>query len=243
MLWAGDQRTKLLANVEAYGGSVAMITATAPGRELLGHGDDGQVLDVDRLRWNGQAPANWRTLHRAAAQVARRRHGVLSMLARTWEYQQRGVLHVHVVLGTQTAAERAAAHTYAITLDRLRSAHRFGFVSDAGRGGGKWRARGLETVPSSRAARYVAKYLSPLDAHGKPTLSETVLQPDVPRQVAYVSTRLTARTGVTMRNLRLRRRVYVLSRNGDAQTIIELLAAHPTLPACLGHYVPDTRGP
>jgi hypothetical protein len=61
----------------------------------------------------------------------------------------------------------------------------------------------------------VAKYLSPLDAAGKPTLSETVTRPDVPPLVAYVSRTLTAETGVTMRYLRWRRRAWVLRLDPD----------------------------
>ena len=210
MLWAGDQRVKLLVNVAAYGGDVALVTVTAPGRDQLPY--DGEMVErTARYRWNRSAPRRWRELHRAAAQIARRKHGRFALVASTWEYQRRGVLHRHVVVGCGTPRERAAADTYAQALYELRQAHGFGFVDRGRKHGGR---RSLELVPAERAGRYVAKYLSPLGEHGKPTISLTVREPDVPPHVAHVSRRLTMGTGVTMRSLRARRRDYVFARRG-----------------------------
>jgi hypothetical protein len=129
------------------------------------------------------------------------------MLAWTWEYQRRGALHKHVVVGVNTAAELAAAHTYANALHDLAAGAGFGFVDRGRRTGGR---RALEIIPAARAARYVAKYLSPLGEGGKPTMSETVTKADVPPLTAYVSRTLTGATGMTMRYLRWRRKAYVL---------------------------------
>jgi len=197
LLWAGDARVKLLANIEAYGGDVALITVTAPGNDRL---PDRQAT----VSWNLSAPGRWRFLHTAARQAAIRKGHRVNVVSRTWEYQKRGALHTHVVLGVQTARELAGAHAYLLQLDKLRNRHDFGFVSDTSKSG-KWRKKGLEVIPSERAARYVAKYLSPLGDDGKPTLSETVTRPDVPGHVIYVSRHLTTKTGVTMRSLRWRR--------------------------------------
>lgn len=202
VLWAGDTRRKLLANTEAYGGSVALVTVTAPGSQQL---PDGTAM----MRWNRTAPVRWRNLHRAASQIARRRHGRFSLVAWTWEYQRRGALHKHVIVGVESARELAAAHTYVDALHQLRERHGFGFVDRGRKHGGK---RSLEVIPGDRAGRYVAKYLSPLGEDGKPTLSETVLRDDVPPLVAHVSRELTSRTGVTMRGLRRLRYVFVLAR-------------------------------
>jgi hypothetical protein len=161
------------------------------------------------IGWNRSAPRRWRELHRAASQRARRCHGVLSIVSRTWEYQRRGLLHVHVVVGMGTPRERAAAHAYGLALEDLRERYGFGFVSDTSRSG-KWRGRGLEVIGAQRAARYVAKYLSPLGEDGKPTLSETVRRPDVPAHVIHVGRFLTSATGMTMRYLRWRRKAYML---------------------------------
>ena len=201
MLWAGDTRHRLLANVTSYGGAVALVTVTAPGNDLLGD-------RPSMRRWNVAAPARWREMHRAAAQRARRKHGVLRMLCWSWEYQRRGALHKHVLLGVETAAERVAAHTYLRALDEHRHEHGFGFVDNDGNA--KWRRRGLATIPAERAARYAAKYISKLDAAGKPTLNETIMHPDVPPLVVYVSRSLTMSTGVTMRFCRHVRHCWVL---------------------------------
>jgi len=159
-------------------------------------------------RWNSSAAARWRRLHRAASQRTLRLTGRRPrLLAWTWEYQRRGALHKHVVLGVDTAVELAAAHVYVAELSRLARGERFGFVDRGRRVGGR---RVLEIIPAQRAARYVAKYLSPLDAGGKPTLSETVTRPDVPPLVAYVARSLTGETGMTMRYLRWRRKAYML---------------------------------
>jgi hypothetical protein len=207
-LWAGDTRKKLLANISAYAGAVTIITITAPGADVLPWDESGRrVRAADRYRWNRTAPKRWRALHRAASQIARRRCGKFSMLARVWQYQGRGVLHVHVVAGVETAREIAAANVYAQALVDLGPRHGFGFVD---RGKSTNGVRHLEVIPALRGARYVAKYLSPLSADGKPTLSETVTQPDVPPHVVYVSTKLTLQTGVTMRQLRWCRFAYVL---------------------------------
>lgn len=196
-----------MANVTAYGGSVALVTITAPGRDVLGHDGDGLVHDLAAWRWNGTAASRWREMHRAAAQIARRRHGVLSVLAWSWEYQRRGVLHKHVVVGVHTARELGAAHTYVQALHELRDRYGFGYVDRGRRHGGK---RSLEVVPPTRAARYLAKYLAPIDREtGKLVLSETVLRPDVPPLVVYVSRALTVRTNCTMRELRRVRWVFV----------------------------------
>jgi hypothetical protein len=221
----------LLSNIEAYAGSVALLSITAPGvdgvafwwKNPAGWVDvpgwraheipwaDARRQHADpavAIRWNRSAPRRWRELHRAAAQRARRAHGVLSVVSRTWEYQRRGLLHVHVVLGMATPRERAAAHAYALAVEDLRERHGFGFVSDTSRSS-SWRQRGLEVIVAERAARYVAKYLSPLK-DGKPTLSETVTRRDVPAHVIHVGRFLTARTGMTMRYLRWRRKAYML---------------------------------
>lgn len=136
----------------------------------------------------------------------------MTVVSRTWEYQRRGAKHVHVVLGVETARELSGAHAYAAELASRRGAHDFGFVDRGRRTRGR---RCLEVIPSARAARYVAKYLSPLGGDGKPTLSETVRHPDMAGHVLYVSRDLTALTGVTMRSLRWRRRAHMLRIDPD----------------------------
>ena len=198
----------------AYGGPVALVTITAPGADVLrwdrrpGPGGRRRVHPFSAAIWNRWAPANWRRLHRAAAQRARRRHGKLTLLGWSWEFQRRGVLHKHVILGVGSAVELAAAHTYVQALDELRHAHRFGFVD---RGRKRRGTRSLEVVPALRAARYVAKYLAKRGDGDELVLSETVHHRDVPPLVVYVARAMTARTGITMRHLRHVRLAYVLA--------------------------------
>jgi hypothetical protein len=189
---------KLLSNVTVYGGDVALVTITAPGADRL---PDRRAM-VD---WNLAAPPRWRRLHSAARSAAIREGLPVTIVARTWEYQKRGALHVHVIVGVATALELAGAHAYANHLARLRGLHDFGFV-DRGRRTGSRRA--LEVVPAERAARYMAKYLAPIRG-GKLTLSETAQRRDVPPHVLHISRVLTAKTGVTMRSIRWRRRCFM----------------------------------
>ncbi len=253
VLWAGDTRRRILANVEHYDGDVTLVSITAPGvdgvpfwwRQPDGRSwvevpcwrawsipwadRENRVADpTAAAHWNSTAAARWRRLHRAAASRARRRHGVLSLLGWSWEFQKRGLLHKHVILGVNTPRERAAAQTYAEALNELRHRHGFGFV-DRGRKVAGQSARHLEVIPAGRAARYVAKYLSPLDGEGKPTLSETVTRAEVPPLVVYISRTLTGETGVTMRYLRWRRHAWVLGIDPDTGELVSSMAENATL--------------
>lgn len=198
-------------NVSHYGGDVALVTVTAPGRDRL--------PDIVAMRrWNRGAPARWRRLHQRAREAALRDGHRVRLLSKTWEYQKRGALHVHVVVGVDSPRELAAAHAYVAQLARLRLQHDFGFVDRGRRTGGR---RALEVVPAQRAARYVAKYLSPLDSTGKPTMSETVKREDVPPHVTYVDRRLTSETGCTMRSLRERRRMHCMGFDPDTGLVVD----------------------
>jgi hypothetical protein len=206
-LWAGDTRRRILANLAAYNGDVALATITAPGTA------DGLVDRETISTWNQTAPARWRKLHRSCSQRVHRQTGTRpTLLAWSWEYQKRGALHKHLPLGMNTPAERRAARLYMNLLEQDGPRFGFGFVSDTRRGAlaRAWRELGPERIPADRAGRYVAKYLSPLDAAGKPTMSETVTHSDVPPLVVYVSRALTSQTGITMRYLRHVRLCWVL---------------------------------
>jgi hypothetical protein len=158
--------------------------------------------------WNGAAPERWRRLHSAAAQEAKRQTGQRPRLvAWAWEFQKRGALHKHFVLGMGSPGERAAARVYMCELERLRGSHGYGFISDTrqGRLARAWREIGPERIEARRAGNYVAKYLALKGSDGRPVVAETVAHPDVPPLVVYVDRRLTGQTGVTMRSLRFQR--------------------------------------
>jgi hypothetical protein len=221
VLWAGDVRKKLLVNVQAFGGDVALVTITAPGAEVLPWEKSGErLVQRDAARhWNRTARTEWTRLHRKAAQRAgrhaKRGGGRWAIVAQSWEFQKRGVLHKHVIVPMATAADIAASHEYVRALDDMRHRHGFGFVDRGRRSGrGPW-GRRLGVVPQQRAARYLAKYIAAVEQDGKLALSETVTHPEVPGHVVYVSRRLSARTGCTMRSLRLARLIHVVAARLD----------------------------
>lgn len=225
VLWAGDTRRRLLANITAYGGDVALATITAPGRDQL---PDAAAMTA----WNQTAPMRWRQLHRACSQAGLRATGTRpNVLAWSWEYQDRGALHKHLPLGVATPGEKHAARVYMNELERLGPGFGFGFVSDTRRGklARAWRQIGPEAIPAQRAARYVSKYLSPLDRHGKPSMSQTVTHADVPPLVVFVSRKLTTQTGVTMRRLRWERRAFALKIDPDTAETFASITRRETI--------------
>ena len=97
--------------------------------------------------WNREAPDRWRRLHRRCYQetVARVGPGSVVLLARVWELQMRGVLHVHPVLAYATAREMAGARAYIARLAALAPQYGFGFME-----------RKLKPKPSTGAAARAA---------------------------------------------------------------------------------------
>lgn len=215
-LWAGDTRAKLFVNLISYGGDAGLITVTAPSmpwdrtrcrhsREEKCSGRSGcRVVPHLAEEWNRRAPRAWKALHNVSAQHVRRRMpGRLKVLGLAWEYQARGLLHRHIVVGMKTPAERAAAHAYVVKLKELATAHGFGFVD------GKITGR-----PARESAAYLSSYFIAGSGH-KAEIRETVRRRDVPPMVVYVSRELTMATGVTMRSLRHRRYLWALQRRYD----------------------------
>jgi hypothetical protein len=225
VLWAGDVRRKLFANFGHYTGQVAIITVTGPGQKVIpwdrsrcthppGERCDGRkgckAATGPARVWNLLARRHWRELHRTASQNVRRRKGGkhLQILGRVWEYQRRGVLHVHVVVGVDKPVNRHAARLYTEQLQRLHAKHGFGWP-DA-----KW-----SSYRGQNAAAYLASYF--IAGKGrKATVRETVTEIDVPPQVVYVSTKLTRATGVTMRSLRRQRYMHVLRRELERGALV-----------------------
>lgn len=213
VLWAGDTRKKLFVNLIAYDGEAALVTVTAPsmpwdrsacmheqGTSCSGRQYGCRVVPSMAWDWNETAPQRWRALHNVASQYVRRRMpGQLKILGLAWEYQKRGLLHRHVVVGTKTFAQRRAAELYVQRLKLLSAQWEFGFVD------GKI---------TGRLARESAAYLSSYFISGKgakAAIRETVMRKDVPPMVVYVSRELTKFTGCTMRSLRHDRYLHALS--------------------------------
>ena len=230
-LWAGDQRRKLFENLSAYDGEkVVVLAVTAPGAGQLpwdeehcaglgNHRHSGKLgCRVDRahaLRWNSTASKRWTALNRRVSQEVRRAGFGSPLLVRVFERQHRGVLHVHPVLAFTGPDELHAAHVYAAALARLAPQYGFGFTE-----------RRLRPISRRGAAAYVSSYFV-TGGKGKEALQQSVLSPDMPRSIIYVSTKLTKATGVTMRELRFRRFVWHVARRAgcdlqEARTIAEL---------------------
>lgn len=222
-LWAGDTRVKLFAALRAYSPpsagliarAVTMVTVTGPGQDAglfwdpsrcahLGeHRHSGtlgcRVYDEPASAWNRHAPTWWRSLHNQAAQQADREVGSRPvLLARVWELQRRGILHVHLVLGYSTVQERAAADLYRGSLDRLAPANGFGFVD-----------RKVDVADPTAAAAYLSSYFV-AGKKGKLTLTDSVRSGSMPPSIIYVSPVLSQASGVTMRSLRLKRYLWRL---------------------------------
>lgn len=219
-IWAGDVRVKLFAGLDAYADEVApraigepqvrLLTVTPPGvdagitwdedhcRHLGPHRHSGtlgcRAAAAPAAAWNQQAPRSWRSLHNEASQATLRRVGRRPrLLARPWELQKRGLLHVHPVVGSSTLSERRAADVYQQELAARAARHGFGYVD-----------RKREVAHPRAAAAYLSSYFV-AGRKGKMTLREAVTSGAMPPSIVYVAPELSQRSGITMRSLRLRR--------------------------------------
>jgi hypothetical protein len=235
-VWAGDQRQKLFRNLEVLPGDILLSAVTAPGADCLPwdervcaglgeHKHSGQlgcrVEEATAARWNREASVRWRRLHRRAYQdtIKRMGRGSVLMVARVWELQARGVLHVHPVLAYGTARQMAGARAYLARLDELAPQYGFGFVE-----------RKIKPQPAVNAAAYLSSYFVK-GKRGKEALWESVKSPAMPRSIIHVSTRLTQKTGCTMRTLRLKRAIFYVWRVSlpfdEVRAVSLLLQAFP----------------
>lgn len=237
--WAADQRQKLFRNLEAFSGNVLISAVTAPGSDAMPWDESiccalgehkhagGLGCRVDTSvsgGWNREAPAAWRRLHRRAYQDTVRRHGPGSvvLLARVWELQARGLLHVHPVLGYEGAVQMAGARAYLARLAELATQYGFGFVYS--------KRELVKAMPAQNAAAYLSSYFVK-GRRGKTALWESVRSSAMPPSVIHVSVKLTMRTGCTMRTLRLKRALFcmwgVSVSAADLRVVARLLKARP----------------
>jgi len=209
-------------------GLAVMLAVTAPGTRPVWDSQTGEVIceglpwdrawcahlgehrcsgpsgcRVDRAKaaaWNRSADARWSKLHRATAGYVRRRYGneALVMLCRGLEMQARGVKHAHPVLLATTPRQRRAVELYAKRLSERAPHYGFGYVE-----------RKVKPQEGKGSAAYLSSYLV-TGTKGKATLQETVQHPAMRRsRLVWVTPKLTQLTGVTMRELRFRRFVWV----------------------------------
>jgi hypothetical protein len=232
-IYLRDQAVRLRENLAAWEGKTCLVTLTAPGVDLLPwdrskcpageHRCSGKlgcrVHWHKAAVWNSTATKRLGDLLKMARERVRRKHlgqGEVAVLAYVCEAHQRGVFHVHVVLGYRTAADRAALDTFRDALRRQRGSYGFGTGRQGSFDGGEPdRFRGED------AGRYISKYLRPdgakasfvplLQAVGEVTMRdpETGRQKNLLRPV-YVSPKLTRITGITMGFLRFCRWAFMI---------------------------------
>ena len=231
-IYLRDQAIRLRENLAAWDGKTCLVTLTAPGVDVLpwdpaecpgyGHQCSGKLGCRVHWRaaavWNATVTKRLGDLLKVARERVRRKHqgrGEVVVLAYVCEAHQRGVFHVHLVLGYRTAPDRAALDTFRDALRRRRGAYGFG----TGRRG-SFDIGKPDRFTGPDAGRYISKYLRPdgaktsfvplLEAVNRVTErnAETGRHKNLVRPV-YVSTRLTRISGITMGFLRFCRRVFM----------------------------------
>jgi len=213
LTWARDTMRRIRVNLAAYGGLTCVIAVTAPGVEaglvwdwnecthaphVPCSGKLGcRVIERAATAWNEASRRWWRELNRICKQRADRvirRLGATTnggVLLYEWELQKRGVWHLHLVLGMETAVERAWAFAYVGALCEVGQAKGFGFID----------RKPLHSPQlAERSARYLSKYLVKW-RDDSPEITETVKSAGR-TLLTYVSRPLTAKSGCTMRALR-----------------------------------------
>jgi hypothetical protein len=210
-LWFGDIKRVLLTNLLSYGGACWLVTVTAPGADLLPWDEASRKVEPHAAHeWNRSAQRRWSELHRRAVQATRRAGHDVSSLARVWQMQSRGVLHLHLVLGVESLAERTAARHYVAELRARSREFGFGYIDAVDRDGKSGKSRVMEP---HRAAGYLSRYLGESSQ-----LAEAIALEDRPRRLVWVSPSLTRSTKCTMRRLRRARFLYWI-RRGDSSVL------------------------
>jgi hypothetical protein len=214
-LWLGDVKRVVRTNLPAMSDTVALITVTGPGADVLPWSDTerGMVDQASRDAWNATAQQRWSEMHRKAAQNATRQTGEKSkLIARVWQMQARGVLHVHLAASFWTIPEQRWVKAYVAELRRIRTKHGFGYVDFRDRSG---KAGQPSVMAAEKAAGYLTHYLTTSEQ-----FSDVLRSAVRPRRPVYVSNRALAITKCTMRNLRRVRFLYWL-RRGESRVFAE----------------------
>jgi rubredoxin len=214
--WARNQQQVLRYNLNAFGGPVATLAITAPGKDVLPWDEDycrrlGRKPRADGGRhshagpkgcrvqgrplreWCNSLPWRWKKMREAAALATKRELGFKPQFAlcRVWEPQKRGAPHLHLVLPYGTFLEKRAAQVFRNHLERLAPAYEFGDVQ-----------RKLQPITGENAARYLANYLTGRNSAKKNSIRVNIADPRLPRSLVWLTPRLTRVTAVTMRTLR-----------------------------------------
>jgi hypothetical protein len=155
------------------------------------------------------------------------------LLARVWEKQKRGLAHLHGVLSVATPAERDWAKAYVTALAELAPRYGFGFVDG-------WEKIGRKFWPGDQAGAYLSGYF--VSGRGrKASLTDNVLDGDLPRLPVFVGRHLTSQTRVTMRSLRHVRKLWAFRAGRMPQ--LRLSGEDALVAAALLDRVPLARAP
>lgn len=214
--WCGDAMSYIMTNsirLAMEGGGCDMVTITPPGAEDLPwdtakckhlpgercSGERGCIVHPDALaRFHADFAPRLDRMMRAARERLRRMGWLMPRYVVALEPQGRGALHVHLITSVR---DRPAAAALASSLRVL--APRYGFGRRVGwdphRGEDRAAERGVGAY-LAKLARYMAK-----EASGESHAMAEVLRAMPGRRVFRASTKLTAETRATMRNMRLRR--------------------------------------
>lgn len=227
-LYLRDQAERLRAGLAEWDGETTIATLTAPGADVLPwdprrcklqgpHRHSGpNGCEVDQwaaAHWNKTATKRLsRLVHAAKERLRRARLARPEVLATVLELK-RGVFHAHIVLGYYGYSREGLA-AFLDVVDELRGEYGFG----TSKGGGF--DRGYPgRYSGAHAGLYISKYLRPDGAKGSfvPALlkMEELIERDPetgrPKEQlrpVYVSSKLTRKSGVTMRFLRWSRYAY-----------------------------------
>jgi hypothetical protein len=252
--WARDTMRRIRENLHAYGGLACMLSLTAPGVEAGLVWDHGKCTHGPGVKcsgplgcrvvagaaefWNEDSRKQWRTLNRVCkkrADAAIARLGAdakFGLLLYEWELQSRGVWHLHFVVGMETGIERAWAFEYVKAMREVGARYGYGFVDE----------KPLHSPqPAEQAARYVSKYLAKWREDGELEVSETVLSAGR-SLLTYISLKLTAQSGCTMRSLRNARLVWAW-REGHLERAHGLTAVEFFVALCLVESAVPARAP
>lgn len=213
--WEKDRRVCAVAASEHLEGAVALITVTAPGRDYFGSDDWGLGDSArDRLNdWNRSARRRMSELHRLASSAPRkeaRAHGVHWRLEfRSWEFQKRGALHAHLVVPFGCPVQQRCTQLYVSELVARGPALGFGYImgGDSNQTPRRGQVPRIKPADANAAARYVCKYVASI-GHGKDSMRSVAMATAKRGSILYVGRHLGAASGVTMRSLKARRRIW-----------------------------------
>lgn len=246
--WARDTRRRLLENLRLARLSV-MFSVTAPGadeypfdptqcRHAPGakcSGPAGCRVDRELAHlFNSTAGRRWSALHRASKVRADRATGYKGrLLARVWEKQRRGLAHLHGVIAVGQPEELAWTRAYLFALRELAPRYGFGFVDG-------WEKVSRKFWPGDQAGAYLSGYF--VSGRGrKASLTDNVLDGDLPRLPVFVGRHLTSQTRVTMRSLRHVRKLWAFRAGRVPQLTLSVEDA--LVAAALLDRVPLARAP